>query len=107
MDAEKFRTLLQMAGGSVTIFRPGTGDGFTVTMGCPGTVRDETLFLESKQNDEQAVFSRLDFDGKPFSIPQPGDRISDVDGDDFSIEQVKKMYGLRREIYGWKCRIRG
>jgi len=107
MDANDFLRILKKAGGDVTILRPTTGESFTVTMSSPMTVTDETLFLEAKQNDEQAVFSRLDFDGQLFNTPQPGDRITDVDGSQSAIEQVKKMWGLNRELYGWKLRIRG
>ena len=107
MDDKRFRTLLQMAGGEVTILRPSTDLSFTVTMSSPGSVRDETLMLEAKQTDEQVVFSKLDFEDQSFTSPEPGDRITDVDGEQFSIEQVRKLYGMSRVLYGWKLRIRG
>ena len=107
MDANRFRTLLQMAGGDVTILRPSTSQSFSVTMSSPTTVRDETLFLEAKQNDEQGVFSQLDFNGQLFTEPKCGDRITDVDGSQYSIEQIKKLHGMGRDLYGSKCRIRG
>lgn len=107
MDTGTFRAILVKAGALVTILRPSTDESFSAIMSGPGTIRDETLMAEAKQNDEIGVFSVLDFEGQAFTTPFPGDRITDADGSIFSIEQVKKAYGLQRELYGWKCRIRG
>lgn len=107
MDDKRFRSLLKMAGADAIILRPNNDESFTVTMSGPGSVRDETLMLEAKQTDEQVVFSKLDFEGQVFTAPEPGDRITDVDGEQFSIEQVRKMHGMGRVLYGWKARIRG
>jgi len=107
MDSATFKRLIDMAGGTVNILRPDGGANFDVAMSSPKGVRDETLALEAKQNDEEVVFSFLDFEGEAFFKPRIGDRITDVDGDQYSIEQVKKMHGMARELYGWKCRIRG
>jgi len=107
MDAGTFKSILVKAGAMVTILRPSTSESFSVIMAGPGTIKDETLMAEARQNDEMGVFSVLDFEGQLFTEPFIGDRITDADGTTFSIEQIKKAYGLQRALYGWKCRIRG
>lgn len=107
MDISTFYGIVKNAGTQVSISRPSTGESFITYMGSPGTVRDEALLMDADQSDEQVVMCKLDFTSPTFSEPMRGDRIVDADGSEISVQQTRKMWGQARQLYGWKCRVRG
>ena len=107
MNINTFHGIIKNAGTLVTVTRPSTAETFQAYMGSPGTVRDEALLMDADQSDEQVVFCQLDFTSPTFAEPQRGDRIVDTDGDEISVQQVRKMWGQSRVLYGWKVRVRG
>lgn len=107
MNISQFYNLLKLTAVKVDIIRPQTGDTMKVYMGGPGGVRDDAIAEGASQYDQDVVFCRLDFDGQPIAEPKEGDRITDNSGDEFAIQRVKKMIGMNRELYGYRCRIRG
>jgi len=107
MNINSFHGIIKKAGTTVSITRPSTAEVLNVTMGSPGTVRDEALLMDAEQSDEQVVFCAVDFSSPTFEVPQKGDRIVDADGTTSSIQQVRKMWGTDRTLFGWRVRIRG
>lgn len=106
MDINRFHNLIKTSGTQFTITRPSTGDNFSVWVGTPGAVREQSLVTEAEQDDLQAMTCRLDFDGQLFTSPQNGDYL--VNGsEEYVIQRVLPKFGPAHESWGWLILLRG
>ena len=103
---ENFYDMVKVSGGLVTVTRPSTSESTVANLGGTGTTREYQVSGDTSQDGEDGVMSIYDFQGSSLVSPQKGDRITDGD-EVFAITYVRKMYGIGRELYGWRIRMIG